>query len=281
MKLSKSIKYLILRILPSTIRHFIIQFKIKLSEQPDYAITGGYRYTVIPDKFWVKFNKGEWEPDLNNFYKKYISKEKEILDIGSWIGPSVLLAGSLKPKKITAVEADPDTFSTLKTNCLNNNLLENIVELNNLCISNKSGERVTFGFLDQNFPYSTVKGIGGVGFETETISFIDFLSEKNINHFNIIKIDIEGSERFLIEGLNYLSEYPELKIFLALHPPFWPDKKKAAASLLEVFQKYEVYHSNEEPISLFELEKEMLSDDKTRYRSKTGKFFDLILKTSS
>jgi len=240
----------------------------------------GYTYQVEKNKFWTQFNNGSWEPDLRLFYARHITSTKEIIDIGGWIGPSMLTAVSLKPLKINIVEANPKIFKVLKNNCKRNHI-EKIVNLQNICLSDETGKKVKFGAMDSFLPHSAINGIGGNGFDLTTVSFIDFFTEIDLSMVNIIKIDIEGGERFLTDGLRYLSKNRDLHIFLALHPPFWPDKKKTADELLNVFQEFNIYDSKEQPLSYKKFESLLLSDKKTQYPSKTGQFFDIILKSKS
>lgn len=245
---------------------------------PDRAFINGQTYQVEKNKFWIQFNDGTWEPDLRSFYAQYISNTKEIIDIGGWIGPSILTAASFRPSKITVVEANPQVFEVLKRNC-ESNKLEKIVKLHNICLSDETGKKVTFGAMDRFLPHTAINGIGGNGYELTTVSFTDFLNEKDLSNVNIIKIDIEGGERFLYEGLQYLSQLGELKIFLALHPPFWPEKLETSNQLLDVLKEFRVFTSKGTSLTLKELKGKMLSNSKTHFPGKTGQFFDIILKT--
>jgi FkbM family methyltransferase len=229
-------------------------------------------------KFWGLFNAGKWEPETIAFYKKYVSPQKKIIDIGGWIGPTVLIAYSYNPKKISVVEADPANYQILKTNCLNN-YLDDKVELNCICVSDKTGDIVSFGYNDENVKDTSTKGIGGKRVKVETVCLEDFLKEKDLATINIIKIDIEGGEQFIQNGLDYISKYPDINILLSIHTPFWIEKQKTANMLLNEFTKFDVYSDNEEVITRENIEKMMLSEAKTSYEGKTGQFFTLILKT--
>lgn len=153
------------------------------------------------------------------------------------------------------------------------------MELHNICISDQSGVTVQFGPMDRRLPHTAIHGIGGSGKEVETVSFQDFLAAQNLADINIIKIDIEGGERFLTKGLGYVANFPGIYIFLALHPPFWPEKEKTALELLDTLKKFELYTDMEVPLHPEKLKDMVLSDEKTYYSDKRGIFFDIILKT--
>jgi FkbM family methyltransferase len=241
-------------------------------------VVNGSEFDVEPNKFWITFNRGEWEQDLRAFYRRHIDNDTGVLDIGAWFGPSIFTALSFNPKKIIAVEANPDTFKILQTN-IQKNSLQDIVSLHSCCISDRTGDQVRFGSMDKHVPHSAINGIGGDGITLETLSFPEFLEGIDLAEFTVIKIDIEGGERYLTEGLKVLSKIPGLKIYLALHPPFWPDKEKAAEMMYESFQDFELFNSGGEPLALSELHRRMVSGAKTHYPNRTGEFFDVILDT--
>lgn len=274
----QKVKNFIVRNISPAIRDKIVWFRDLWRDFPDTIFINNSTYKVLPDKFWISFNSGLWEPHLRKFYKNHVSSEKGVIDIGGFIGPSMFVACSHKPKRVTVAEADPDNFEILKHNCELNGL-NKLVDLHMVCISNKSGEKVHFGPMDARLPHRATFGIGGVGREVETVSLREFIKGFDMKETNIIKIDIEGGERFLMDGLDYISEFPGVYVYLALHPPFWPEKEKTADSLLDVIGKFDVFNEMDHPLRLGELKEKMLSDEKTYHAGKKGVFFDIILKT--
>lgn len=274
------LKNFLIRNIPATIRQLIVKARNLGRKLPSNAVINEYIYSVSPHKFWIQFNSGKWEPDLRLFYQRHISPTKTVLDIGGWQGASMFVACSLNPKKVIVVEANPKTFRVLKDNVTHNNL-GNDTELYKVCLSDQTGKKVSFGTMDSHLPHTAIHGVGGKGNVQSTVSFKEFLEKLNFSEINIIKIDIEGGERFFTEGLIYLSQIPGLFIFLALHPPFWPDKENVAIELLDVFKRFDLFDSKEQPLLYNELKTEMLSEEKTQYPSKTGRFFDIILKSKT
>lgn len=201
-----------------------------------------------------------------------------VIDIGGYIGPTLLYAQAHQPKKIVVVEADPENFRTLQKNLEMNNLPVP-VELHNICISDKSGETVSFGPMDERLPHTATHGIGGKGSLVKTVAFREFLAGYDLANTNVIKIDIEGGERFLADGLGDLATHKGLMIYLALHPPFWPGRNQTAEKLLAAIQKFDLFDDSENPLSMQELKKRMLSNERTYYKERRGIFFDVILKS--
>lgn len=272
-------KKTLIRVLPRLWTKRVVQLKDKIRTVPNKAILNNQEYEVIPEKFWTTFNNGNWEPDLTDFFKNNIDSDKAVLDIGSWRGPSVLLAHAFGAKKVFAVEADPENFEILKNNCKKNHI-NGIVELKNICISDKTGKKVHFGYVDTFHKHSSTRGIRkNKGKIVETVSLEDYLKTINTENINLIKIDIEGGERLIIQGLNEISKMRNKLIFLSLHPPFWPEKEKTATRLKHCFKKFKTFDSKENPISVDKIYNKMVDDNKTIYPDKYGRFFDIILKT--
>jgi FkbM family methyltransferase len=229
-------------------------------------------------EFWQCFNNRTWEPETVKFYRKYVSPDKEVIDIGGWIGPTVLIAYSFNPKKISVVEGDPANYQILKMNC-HRNILTDKVELYNICIYKESGTIMSFGYNDETVLDTSTKGIGGKRVKVKTISLEDFLLTKDMENTNIIKIDIEGGEQYIEKGLKYISKYKDIVVLLSMHTPFWENKDKTAKMFLEILNDYEVLSDKEETVPTEKLKSLMYSEEQTGYRGKTGKFFTIILKT--
>jgi FkbM family methyltransferase len=267
-----------IRHLPVPIREWLVKVRNIGRKIPDKATVNGETFKVVPDKFWIRFNEGEWEPDLNRFFSNHVRPERTVLDIGAWQGPSVFMALSYNAKKIIAVEANPGTCTLLRAN-IQNNGIEDVVDLQECCISDKTGEDVSFGPIDNHVRHTSVNGIGGSGFTIRTVSFTDFLGKLDLSDINIVKIDVEGGERLLNAGLKTLSDVPDTVIYLAMHPPFWPDKRVVAEDFMTLCTFFDLFDSKENPLAPETLWGWMLSDEKTIYPGRSGRFFDVILKS--
>ncbi|MFY0628607.1 MAG: FkbM family methyltransferase [Reichenbachiella sp.] len=127
------------------------------------------------------------------------SKEPKIIDCGANIGLSTFYFKMLFPNcSIMAFEPNPYAFELLTKN-VEQNKLKN-VELFNYALSNTEG-KLDF-FLNQNkgsLEGSLIKKRGGQNILSVSIKP---LSSFILNHkINFIKIDVEGSERQVIEDL--------------------------------------------------------------------------------
>lgn len=85
--------------------------------------------------FWS--NIGNWEPETFNIFDIFLDAQHTYLDIGAWIGPTVLY-GSSVAKKCIALEPDPIAYNTLKKN-IQLNKIGNVVALPIACTDTNSG----------------------------------------------------------------------------------------------------------------------------------------------
>ena len=183
-------------------------FKKKITEKTSVS-ANGMMFLIDPfnSHFWgMLFSSGSWEPETFDFYKKYTRPDKEIIDIGGWIGPTMLIAYSLNPKKIHMVEADPANFQILKSNCLRNNMQDK-VELLHACLTNKTGDIIEFGSTpDRCTSTKHINTPGGI--KVLSLDIMEYLKSKDLENVCIIKIDTEGAEAMFAKGLEYISKFP-------------------------------------------------------------------------
>jgi FkbM family methyltransferase len=172
------------------------------------------------DSFWQLVSDGAWEPDTFAVFRRFIDREHSYVDIGSWVGPT-LLYGSKLAKHAYGVEPDPIAFKELKQNlALNAGLSEN-VNIFNLCIAEASGE-VRFGNRAEggDSTSSLLFSSGKTTWTVKATSFCEFVNQNRIHDCNFIKMDIEGGEfRVLPSMISYLREHRPT-FFLSLHPCF-------------------------------------------------------------
>lgn len=210
----------------------------------------GFRFKVEPDLYWEHLTGG-WEQDTKAFYKKYTYPDKCILDIGAWIGPTVFIGYANNAGHVYAVEADPRNFHTLKLNC-RHNYMQDRTTLINRCIYVESGKTMHFGASLEADCSSCRTFSDESGLRVLTSTVPDLIRDYAIDphELSIVKIDIEGSESFMMNDLEYLSEFKNLCINLSMHPKFWSNKTAILADLGKMFKFYNVYDSKEKPLDL-------------------------------
>jgi len=174
--------------------------------------------------FWNKFSKNKWEPLNLKIYKCLIKKNTNYYDIGSWIGPTVLIAANFFPKEIYAFEPDNKAYEELK-----NNISLNKKKLNKIKIKlyNKaaylSDSKIILNIPHGNAGSSTSSLIRSAkaSYESQVIkslNFLSFMKKKNLKSEDFIKIDIEGGEYKLLPFIGQILRKRKPNIYLAPHP---------------------------------------------------------------
>jgi len=171
-------------------------------------------------KFWDEVEQKNWEQNTFRIFKKFIKKDSAYIDIGAWIGPTVLF-GAHFAKKVYAVEPDPVAYRELVNNIeLNDNLKDRIVVFYG-CIGNSNGK------MKIGNPYSVGRSSSSLLFsesdaswEAESMTIDAFVKKYDIDDCGFIKMDIEGGEFYVLKSMkNYLKKNRPT-LHLSLHGPF-------------------------------------------------------------
>jgi len=143
----------------------------------------------------------KYEKENTEFFKKLIKKNWVSLDIGANMGYYTLLLATLsKNGKIYAFEPNRLEYNTLNLNISLNNF-KNIISAN-IALSNKNGYE-TFN-ITQDSGFSSFRDTQRekvnevVRVKTKTLDF--YVTKNNIKKIDFIKIDIEGSEKMMLQG---------------------------------------------------------------------------------
>jgi len=174
--------------------------------------------------FWKQCGKN-WESHTYAIFDKFLDKDHTYLDIGAWIGPTVLYGAQIA-KTSYCFEPDKLAFLYLINNIkVNPELLPNI----------KSFE---FGISDKNKTERFYVGNGSTSMSSVKPNHVNVDSsyeillcdmetavtkaEIDFKQVNFIKIDIEGGEYDLIPSLleycKQMNHFPVL--YISLHAPF-------------------------------------------------------------
>jgi len=160
-----------------------------------------------------------------------------VFDVGANIGiTSLAFAKSVGPTgKVLAFEPSPNSFKSLK-NQIRLNHLEEIITPLDYAVTNQQG---LMEFWHSEDPYDMQDGPAtGPGehrckIEVRAITLDSFCTERQLQP-DIIKIDVEGFEPLVLEGVTKLIQNsPDLILFVELHPWVWPsigyDEQKVLA----------------------------------------------------
>jgi len=200
-------------------------------------VKNGVKFSIISDNWSMnrRIQDGSWEDYTFTILDRFSDKSKVYLDIGAWIGPTVLYA-SQKYKKVYGFEPDPVALKHLKINLSANNF-ENVTIIDK-GLSNKSGT-IKFGgngelgnsestMLVNDTEFLEDGGEKQYGNETYRSSDIvevpmttinDFIKEYNVDMTDIalVKMDIEGGESVVVPAMKNVLETYKPPFYISLH----------------------------------------------------------------
>lgn len=180
------------------------------------------------------------ESGLKNFLKRILKAFKEgvFIDIGAHIGYYTLLVSKESGGKVSVVAFEPvkDNFKRLTRNVRINNCKNVIIEP--FPLSNTSRNVRIFRGND-SFTHSLSPTLYTSRFSISSFSITldEYLSSKEF-HPNIIKIDVEGHEREVLEGMKKtIKKYAPI-IIVEFHPNTIDFKSKKWNKLFNFLKKY-------------------------------------------
>ena len=201
------------------------------------------RYHMASHWFWPQFVNG-WEPQTFRFYERYVVHGMPVVDVGSWVGPTALLACWFGASRVRLVEANPVTVDLLKQSMRFDKALAKRWEIEHACVAPQRGE-VSFGVEQGALTASSAASDRGTGAVVTAKTYADVLA--GIDDPAIIKIDIEGSESKIMTPV--LTESPPgAAIWLSWHPPFWQDAGWLDEAVRLLYERYWVFDSELKPL---------------------------------
>jgi FkbM family methyltransferase len=165
----------------------------------------------FPDTIQTKlFYFGIWEPQLTNFISSRLKKGDYFIDVGANIGYFSLLASTLVGDggKVFAIEASPTIFNLLNRNIQLNKFAN--IRTFNIAASDSHGTLNLYIAPDENIGHSTtVASIAeNDGHKLEAVvlgmPLHEIIGKENLLNARIIKVDVEGAEISVIQGIVHL-----------------------------------------------------------------------------
>ena len=179
---------------------------------------GGFKMKINQNESFMMINRRfrHYESEVSEIITNRLTRGSTYVDIGSNKGYHVLEAANVVGSEgcVYSFEPNPNNFTDLKENI-------NLNKFQNVCAFKKAiYDRVgTFSFRPgEKSGHGSIAQEGN--FETETITFDDFLIDNDINidMVDLIKIDVEGSEASVIIGMtDFLSKSEDCMIVVEVH----------------------------------------------------------------
>ena len=173
--------------------------------------------------FWNHVVSGVWEPHTWEILHRFLSKDKTYVDIGAWVGPTVLFGAQLS-KRCVAFEPDPHAFAAIQTNLKLNPQITN-AECHQLAIGNSNGMISMGTNSKQGDSMSSLLFANNGSWQVESVTLKDAFDRYKIEDCNFIKMDIEGGESLVLPAIKDFVQDLKPTFYLALHTAWISDKE--------------------------------------------------------
>lgn len=178
----------------------IDQFSIKTFDGKNMVIGEPSKSSVANQLFWQGF-RGH-EPETMQIFYRIAKKAQIIFDIGAHIGFYALLAGAINGKsKIFAFEPVPLLFKLLKTN-ITLNSFANVIPIQK-AVTDVDGQIPFYINLESDCSASALKGFRKIVQESyvPSVTLDTFVVQNNIDKVDLLKIDVEGIDHKVLQGM--------------------------------------------------------------------------------
>jgi len=193
-----------------------------------------------------------WEPETFNIIDKYGNINKSYIDVGAWIGPTVLYANN-KYKHCYAFEPDPVAYDQLMQNIKVNNFDITVVKM---ALDNNTGTTLFGGNGAFGNSMSTLlvrkeddmndgtkrQNKNAETLNIETITIEDFINKYDVccDNIGLIKMDIEGSEYYVVPAMKSFLEKYKIPFYISLHWCFL--KEEHVMEIIDIL--FDIYGDN-------------------------------------
>ncbi|MEX0317279.1 MAG: FkbM family methyltransferase [Ruegeria sp.] len=177
-----------------------------------------FRLDPYHSKFWRKASTGNWEPETFAVLDRYLSPDRDYLDIGAWIGPTVLY-GARKARHVWCFEPDPTAYRHLAWN-LDLNSIQNVSAFGVALSEGFGVARMASVRGEPGDSTSSLLHDGAHGTDALTIDWDRFAGSIDLSGVSLVKMDIEGAEFSVLPTLlPWLREHRPA-LYLSTHAPF-------------------------------------------------------------
>ncbi len=168
-------------------------------------VINGKTFTIFGDSedksvFNNILNNSDYENHMVDFYGELLKEDSVCIDAGANIGILSMYMSLFTKGKIYAFEPAPDTFSTLVKNIEVNKL--NVIPFRE-ALGKSSGKSILLYNNKSNggasFEYES-KDSEDVKIDIDVITLDEFADRERLTQLNLLKMDVEGFEEYVIEG---------------------------------------------------------------------------------
>ncbi len=190
-------------------------------EAPRPVTVRGRTFFVRDDKptFWDRAESGRWEPETLAALEEAVSPGCDVIDIGAWVGPTVLFSASLGAARVVAVEADPRALELLRGNLAVNPALADRVSVIAAAAAASAGPvRLGAARKRGDSMSSALLAHASDAWETQAVTPAELLARTGGDAPLVVKVDIEGGEYDLLPALAAVLPPRCRRVLVAFHP---------------------------------------------------------------
>jgi FkbM family methyltransferase len=187
----------------------------------------------------------EYEPELVNVCKRYINKEKDIIDVGANVGFfTCFFSKKLTHRKVLAIEPTQNALKRLKFNMELNKASHNVILFEGV-VSDSEGF-LEIKTIEGKEEYSSLGGMNHHGitrekYVTEKVksTTLDHLVNLHKLDPGFVKIDVEGAENLVFSGANELLSKKRPVILSEMCNFLLKKNGSSAKETIELIKKHE------------------------------------------
>jgi FkbM family methyltransferase len=236
---------------------------------------GGKNFAAADHWFWPEFAAG-WEKDTERVYAAFMRPDRDVVDVGAWVGATVMFAAAYGARRIVAIEPNPLSADRLEDLRQRNPELAAQLHIVREGVAATAGE-IEFGTVDGALSDSSACSVNGRGMRIKVRPLAAIMAQFDDLNPVLIKIDIEGAEFLLAPEIEALARLTDCAVLLSLHPPFKPEGARFA-DLIGALEAFDLIDLNARPIAHGEVAARLQSSEpKPAWGTRFGNFFEVLL----
>ncbi len=200
---------------------------------------------------WNSVRDGKWEPHTYKIFDYFIEPDKSYIDIGSWIG-STILYGAQLARKAYGIEPDPASYKELMHNLSLNPEIQSNTHIENMCIGAEHKTVKLFAKFHghgNDSMSSLLWEKSKTGWDVRQTTLPRFVRSMKITDCAFIKMDIEGGELFALPVAHDWLKKNRPTVFLSMHGHIFkktgsPDPVADVEKVLESIRFYKYWYDN-------------------------------------
>lgn len=198
------------RQLKAMMKYIVFNVVCRIKKEIIYKGIGGLKFIISKGNSGLVGNiyYGIYEVNESMFSVHFLRKEDTFLDIGANLGHYSLVASGLTGAKSIAIEPIPSTMQKLQRQIDINHLNDKIIPMN-IGLSNANS---TLHFSSDNDDMNHIVNSDYPNAIEVPVYTIDSVCEKE--NISLIKMDVEGYEKYVLEGGSQTIKNPNLKAMI-------------------------------------------------------------------